>query len=260
MKTMHTLRAPLIAGLMALTVLSSCSKNDNGDTPLNKTYKITAYNSTSQISGTLSVREVLHTDSVWLTIQLQGTSTDGSYPVVVRQGTSIEDGPVAFDLGFVDGQNPSLTKEIPMSFSDFMKYNGCVDIYRNPNDLVTIVAQSEVGSNETYKAFDLVDPNQGNGKTINGQFRIYKRRNGAYLVVRVDTSASGMGTGTAHPARVYQSNGQRDFDLNPVADSSGVSATDITDHTFSELSSYSGTLKVLQSDQEQDVVISQGSF
>lgn len=256
---MHTLLKPVICGLVALAALSSCSKNDSDNTPLNKTYKITAYNSTSQISGTLAVKEVLNTDSVWLTLQLQGTSSDGSYPVFVRQGTSIENGPVAYDLGFVDGQNPILAKEIPMSFSDFIKYNGCIDIYRNPNDLATIVAQAEVGANETYKAFDMVSPNLPNNP-INGQFRIYKRSTGAYLVIKVDTSATGMGLGMSHPARVYKSDGTRDFDLSDVSDSSGVSATTITDHSFDALSSYSGSIKVLQSGQVQDFIISQGTF
>lgn len=256
---MHTFWKPVICGLVALAALSSCSKNDSDTTPLNKTYKITAYNSTSQISGTLSVMEVLNTDSIWLTLQLQGTSTDGSYPVFVRQGTSIENGPVAYDLGFVDGQNPTLAKEINMSFSDFIKYNGCIDIYRNPNDLATIVAQSEIGTNETYKAFDMVNPNLPN-KPINGQFRIYKRSTGAYLVIKVDTSAAGMGLGISHPARVYKTDGTRDFDLSDVSDSSGVSATNITDHTFDQLSSYSGSIKVLESMQVQDVIVSQGTF
>lgn len=258
MKTMHPLRKQMLLALLALAGLSSCSKNDSDNTPLNKQYRITAFNATSQISGTLSVTEVLHTDSVLLMLQLQGTSPDGSYPVYVRQGTSIEDGPVAFDLGFVDGENSTLSKEINMSFSDFIKYNGCLDIYRNPNDLHTIVAQSEIGSNETYKAFDMMNPNLPN-KPINGQFRIYKRGTGAYLVVKIDTATGDPGI-TAHPARIYKSDGSRDFDLNDVADSSGVSATNITDHTFDELSNYSGSVKVLKSQDMQDVVLSQGSF
>lgn len=248
----------MMIGLVALAALSSCQKNDNTQTPLKKQYTISPYNATSSIKGTLNVMEVLNTDSVVLTLQLTGVSTDGSYPVYLRQGTSIENGPVAFNLGFVDGSNPTLTAEIKMSFSDFMKYNGCVDIYRNPNDLETIVAQAEIGTNETYKSFDMSNPNLPD-KPINGQFRIYKRATGAYLVVKVDTAAVHSGLGS-HPARVYKTDGTRDFDLSDVSDSSGISTSNITDHTFDELSKYSGTLKVLESQTIQDVVISQGSF
>lgn len=261
MKTRHSLRNGLVWAVLAMGALASCSKNDSDNTPLNKTYNITAYQSggPTNITGTLSVTEVLNTDSVKLTLQLQGTSADGSYPVYVRQGTSIEGGPVAFDLGFVDGQNPMLTKEINMSFSEFINYNGCVDIYRNPNDLATIVAQAEIGVNEVYKALNMTNPNLPD-KPVNGQFRIYKRTTGAYLVVRIDTATTGMGLGVSHPARVYKSDGTRDFDLSDVSDSSGVSATNITDHTFDELKSYKGMLKVLASQSVQDVVLSSGSF
>lgn len=258
MRTIYFPRNLLFLGLAAIAGLSACSKNDSDHTPLHKTYNINPYNSSSQISGTLSVTEVLNTDSVVLTLQLKGTSTDGSYPAMLRQGPSIENGPVAFDLGFVDGQNPTLTKEINMRFSDFNSYNGCVDIYRNPNDLTTIVAQSEIGANETYKSFDMMNPNLPN-KPINGQFRIYKRSTGAYLVIRIDTATAQL-VKESHPARVYKSDGTRDFDLSDVSDSSGISSTNITDHTFDELSKYTGSIKVLQSATVQDVVLSQGSF
>lgn len=243
---------------IALTMisLSACQNNDSNPTPRTKQYTISPYGQ-SNISGTAKFLEVLNTDSVQVTIQLQGVSQDGSYPVYLRQGTSIENGPVAFDLGFVDGRSPTLTSTINLSFSQLLKYDGCIDIYRNPNDTVSIVAQSEIGANEIYKSFDLHDPL--NQSKINGQFRVYKRPQGTSLIIRIDTSVAHTGD-VSHPARVYKSDGTRDFDLSDVSPTTGVSSTDLSDHSFDELTHYNGKIKVLLSQEIQDVTLSEGDF
>lgn len=253
MKTPIKLSALVV--LLAGTLLTACQKNDSNDNPLKIQYTIGPYQS-SKISGTVDFTEVLHTDSVQLTIQLTGVSQDGSYPVLLRKGTSIENGEVAFDLGFVDGRNPTLTKTINLPFSELIKYNGCLDIYRNPNDTVTIVAQSEIGANNTFKSYDMANPITSQ---LNGQFRIYKRDAGAYIVVRIDSATAHTG-GVAHPTRVYTAEGAREFELEDLSHVSGVSATLVTDHTFDDLTHSSYLIKVLQSADLQDVVLSQGAI
>ncbi|HEX5555619.1 MAG TPA: hypothetical protein VFX43_20420 [Chitinophagaceae bacterium] len=258
MKTTAGLLKGILITATALIGLSACQKNDSTQTPLKKQYTISPSNrpGSPQISGTVDFKEILNTDSVDVTIQLQGVSQDGSYPVYLRNGTSIENGAVAYNLGFVDGRNPTLTTSIPVSFSNLIKYNGCIDIYRNPNDTVTIVAQSEIGTNEVYKSYNMSSPLNN---TINGEFRIYKRPTGAYVVIRIDTSVAHTG-GVSHPARVYKSDGTRDFDLSDVSATTGVSATNTPDHTFDELTHYDGMIKVLASKEVQDVTLSQGQF
>lgn len=242
-----------LAVLLAATLLTACQKNDNNDNPLKIQYTIGPYQS-SKISGTADFTEILHTDSVQLTIQLTGVSQDGSYPVLLRKGTSIENGEVAFNLGFVDGKNPTLSTSINLPFSELLKYNGCIDIYRNPNDTVTIVAQSEIGANNVFKSYDMANPITSQP---NGQFRIYKRDAGAYVVVRIDSATAHIG-GVPHPTRVYNAGGAREFELENLSEVSGVSATTVTDHTFDELTHADYLIKVLQSDELQDVVLSQG--
>jgi hypothetical protein len=253
--TMGLLKGMLIMAVV-VTGFSACQKNDSTPTPLHKQYKITSYGDDSNpISGTAKFTEVLNADSVKVSIQLQGVSQDGSYPVYIRQGTSIENGPVAYNLGFVDGRNPTLNAVIPMSFSNLIKYNGSIDIYRNPNDTVTIVAQSEIGANEVYKAYKMADPQSGNQ---NGQFRVYQRNGGAYVVIRLDTALVALGD-VPHPARVYKADGSRDFDLTDVSPM-GISTSNVTAHTYDELTHYTGMIKVLQSADVQDVTLSEGQF
>ncbi|MGH2643824.1 MAG: hypothetical protein ACRDE2_07750, partial [Chitinophagaceae bacterium] len=242
---------------VALIGFSSCNKSNTTPTPQQTQYTISPYNATSQISGTVNFMQVMNVDSVIVTIKLQGVNQDGSYPVYIRQGTSLEDGPVAFNLGFVDGQNPTLTKEIPLAFSDLANYNGCLNVYRNPNDTVTIIAQSEIGGNNVFKAYNMYNP--ANTSQINGQFRVYQRTTGSYLVIRIDTSLAHIGN-ISHPARVYTAAGLRVFDLNNVDSVSGVSATPLPNQPYNTLSTYPGSVKVLLSQDFQDVTISQGQF
>lgn len=258
MKTTIGLLKAMAVTAVAVAGLAACQKDNGTPAPLHKQYTISPYNASgsNQISGTAKFTEVLNADSVQVAIQLQGVSQDGSYPVYIRQGTSIENGPVAYRLGFVDGRSPTLTAVIPLSFSNLIKYNGSIDIYRNPNDTVTIVAQSEIGANEVYKSYKMTNPLNGDQ---NGQFRVYQRTGGAYLVIQIDTSVAHTG-GLSHPARVYKSDGTRDFDLTDVSAVTGVSATNLTDHSFDELTHYTGMIKVLLSADAQDVPISQGQF
>lgn len=257
---MKTLKGWLYAAFITpitLAGISSCSKSNTAPVPQQKQYTISPYNSTSQISGTVNFTQVLNVDSIIVTIKLQGVNQDGSYPVYIRQGTSLEDGPLAYNLGFVDGANPTLTKEVPLAFSDLANYNGCLNVYRNPNDTVTIVAQSEIGENNIFKAYNMYNP--VNTSQINGQFRVYQRSAGSYLVIRIDTSFAHMG-GASHPARVYTAAGDRAFDLTNVDSVSGVSVTPLPDQPYNTLSTYPGSIKVLLSQAFQDVTISQGQF
>lgn len=243
--------------MAGVTFFSSCSKSNTGPVAQQKSYTISPYNSSSQISGTVNFTQVLNTDSVIVTVKLQGVAQDGYYPVYIRKGTSLEDGPVAFNLGNFNGDSTALTTEIPLSFSNLQTYDGCLNVYRSPFDTVTIKAQSELGTNSVFKSFNMYDP--VNTTQINGQFRVYQRPAGSYLVIRIDTSVAQLG-GVSHPARVYTAAGMRAFDLTNVDSVSGVSATPLPDQPFNTLSAYPGTVKVLLSQAVQDVTISQGQF
>lgn len=244
----------------ALFTLSACTKNDSKPTPRTKTYKIQTYPGYN-VSGTATFTEVLNADSVIVAVKLSGSSVSNVtlFPVYIRQGTSLENGPVAFDLGNLDGNIGNLQSEINLSFSDLLNFNGSIGVYRNTTDTNRVIAQGEVGANEIFTAHNMYNPLSTS--QINGQFRIYKRSTGAYLVIGLDTSLiQTNGIIGSHPARVYKADGTRDFDLSHVSGMSGVSGTNITDHTYGDLTGYDGMIKVLLAQDMQDVTISQGSF
>ena len=258
MKTSGVLLKGALTAVIALFSLSACQKNDSSTTPRVKTYNIVGYPGYN-VSGTATFKEVLNTDSVMLTVNLQGSDVTNVslFPLYIREGTSLEKGPVKFKLGNLDGSVGSLQKELNLSFSDLLNLNGSLDIYRNTTDTNQVIAQGEIGANEIFKSFNMYSPLDAN--KINGQFRVYKRATGAYIVIGIDTAVAKIG-GMSHPARVYKSDGTRDFDLSDVSATTGVSSTSVTDHTFDDLIHYTGMIKVLESQDMQDVTISQGKF
>lgn len=247
--------------LLALTLFafSACQKNGSNPVPRETQYQIVSYPGYN-VSGTATFKEVINADSVWVTIKLQGSTVSDvtSFPIYIREGTSLENGDKKFDLGNFDGSKGTLTKEIALSYDELNNFNGSIAVYRNPTDVSTLIAQGELGINGIYKSYTMHFPGSSD---INGVFRVYKRGNGTYVVIKntfdnLDTLCAGH----PHPAGVFKANGAPDFQLNPVADSSGISATALDNHTFDEMTHYQGSIKVLCSDAVQSFVLSQGEF
>lgn len=260
MKTSKLLLNGVLIAATALFSLSSCKKNDSSPAPRTKTYNIQTYPGYS-VSGTATFTEVLNKDSVKIDVKLSGSSVTNVtlFPVLIRQGTSLENGPLQFNVGNLDGNIKELQNELNISFDDLLNFNGSIDVYRNTTDTNSVIAQGEIGANEIFTSYNMYDPL--NTTQMNGQFRIYKRSTGAYLVIGLDTSKiQTNGVIASHPARVYKADGTRDFDLSDVSGTSGISSTNITDHTYDDLVHYSGMVKVLLSQDMQDVTISQGPF
>lgn len=259
MKLPKLLTGILLLGTFFFT-LSSCSDDDGAKpVPREQSYKVTAYGS-NEISGTANFKEVLNTDSVQVTIKLQGKDINNlsALPVKIRQGTSIESGEVLFDLGSYNGAEKELVKTIKLSYDDLVKLNASIGVY-NPNNS-DILAQAEIGSNSTYESYTMTNPTTNE---MNGQFRIYKREKGSYVVIHI--GLEGLATaceGVDHPAKVLDADGIPDTDivLNPVADSNGVSATHLSEQAYEDLTKYNGSINVYCSESLLVKTISQGNF
>lgn len=243
----------------ALFTLSSCGNNDDATpVPRKDTYQFTAFGN-HNITGTAVFTEILNTDSTQVTVTLKGNEINdlSSLPVKIRQGTSIEDGEILYDLGNYNGSTTQLTKAVKLSYDKLADLNASIGVY-NPNN-GDILSQAEIGSNSTYKSFTMKNP----AGTTNGQFRIYKRGTGSYIVIKVNLSGlADACKGQEHPVTVLGSDGLPDsaFTLNAVADSNGVSATTLSDHDYDEMTKYKGSLTVSCSEAALITIISQGSF
>ena len=263
-----TMKSPtrLLSGLLLLTVavfsLTSCGDDDSAPVPRKTTYNFVAYDNGSgnDITGKALFTEIINTDSVEVTVTLKGKNINDlvTLPVKILEGTSLEGGDVLFDLGKYSGSKQQLTKAIKLSYDALTDLNGSMAVYSDEGD---ILSQAELGINTEFESNTMTNPLDGDKK--NGQIRVYKRKTGSYVVIQVDLS--GVATackGVDHPARVYKADGTQDtdFQLNAVADSSGISATALTDKDYNDLKNYDGFVKILCSEGALDVALSQGSF
>lgn len=259
----HTIHSVKVIVLTAFVMISffACQKNDSKPTPRVEKYSISAFPGYN-ISGSATFKEILNSDSVMLTIRLQGKDVTNltSFPVFIREGTSLENGKVKFEIGNYDGSKSSLEKDIPVSYDDLTGMNASISIYRNQSDLKTVIGQGELGSNKFYQPYTLYNPI--NLSMVQGQFRVYKRSAGTYLVIKTNLEdLDSLCIGHPHPAGVFKADGYPDtnFDLNPVADSSGISSTSLPNHSFDEMIHYDGSIKVVCSETVQ-VPLAQGKF
>lgn len=252
----------LLTGLFLLATavftFSSCGNDDDNAKPVprSETYNFTAYG-THEITGTALFTEVLNTDSVKVTVELKGKDINDlvSLPVIIREGTSLESGDVISNLGNFKGSDGKLVKTIKLSFDNLLTLNGSMAVY-GPSD--NILSQAEIGTNTTYESHTMTNLT---GSEMNGQFRIYKRPTGSYLVIKIDLEGiASICDGVDHPAKIYKADGSPEVELNAVADSSGISATSLTDYSYDDLKNYNGFVKVLCSETATDVSISKGNF
>src|SRR5690625_2734889 len=194
-------------------IFSSCSKNNSKPVSRSKTYKITAYGG-SGITGTAQFKEILSTDSLEAIITWKGNDINNlvGLPIAIRKGTALEEGETYLELGTMKGDKGkgTLTTDIKLSFDKLLDLNAGITVSNATNGAV--VAQAEIGANETFVSHDLFDGNQ----EANGQFRIYQRNEGSYFVIKINdiNAISSACEGHDHPARVYDAGGDRDFELN----------------------------------------------
>lgn len=256
-----------LAGLFLLATVAftftSCSNDDENAKPIPQkvSYDITAFGA-SQISGTAVFEEILNTDSTIVTITLNGDliNQTTNLPIAIHEGTSIENGDVKFDLGIYNGAQSSLIIRLPIAFGDLANFNGSITV----SSAGKILAQAEIGINADYKTIKMVNPE--NTGEQNGQARIYKRGTGSLLVIQLLTeslaSQPDACKGVDHPAAILDADGLTDdsFTLTPVADSNGVSITELPNKAYKDFTKYNGSISVVCSETQQQKEISKGTF
>ncbi len=252
----------LLSSVFLMAVLAftfaSCNKNDTKPNPRTQKYQVTAFGNLD-VKGTAMFKEVIDADSVIVTLKLQGKdmSATSSLPVKIRKGTSLEKGEALVDLGSYDGSQMEMVKEVNLSFDQLKKENISLSVYKSDNS--TIVAQAELGANATFKSYDMKD-DKGE---INGQFRVYKRDSGSYLVIKlVQDKINEVCQGNDHPVSVVDADGfeDADFALDSVSHEDGISANLLTNYSYKDIQNYGGGIKVYCSKEHDKKVISEGKF
>ena len=105
------------------------------------------------ISGTATFQERLSGEAL-ATIDLEGTPEGGEHPAHIHMNSAAEGGNIAFTFTPVNGTTgmsvsnvAALDDETAFGYEDVLGYDGYINVHLSAEDLATIVAQGDIGSN-----------------------------------------------------------------------------------------------------------------
>lgn len=277
LKNSYFMALVMLAGSFFLT---SCSDDDDGGggiTPTgdSKTYTLTSV-SDHGISGDVTFNE-LTDGSTSVEISLTGTSAGNTHPAHIHFNSVAEGGDIAVTLEPVDGATGKSTTIIveaddltTLSYEDLLQYDGHINVHLSPDDMATIVAAGDIGSNELtgqskqYELKSVSDPN------IQGTATFSERVSGETLVTLQLENTPTDGT---HPAHIHKNSAMEGGDiaitLNSVDGETGMSKTHVSEFdnatdggsvTYEQLISYDGYINVHQSPENLGTLIAQGDI
>ncbi len=106
------------------------------------------------ISGEITFEERVNGTAL-ATITLMNTPGGGSHPAHIHANSAAEGGGIIFSFNPVDGttgmsktQVETLDSGDPLTYDGILTIDGYVNVHLSADDLATIVAQGNIGSNE----------------------------------------------------------------------------------------------------------------
>lgn len=266
--------------LMASTFLA-CTDDDNPTidpeaifTGQTKSYDLAPV-ANSGISGT-AVLEETSTGNTKLTITLTGTPDGGQHPAHIHFNSAAVGGGIAISLTPINGttgvSETNITQKddgTSIKYSDLLAYDGYINVHLSANDLATVVAQGDIGSNELTGVSKTYDLNESAVVGISGQITFQERMNGFALAT---ITLAGTPDGGMHPAHIHANSaaigGGIKFTFNPVNGTIGMSKTDTRSgmmdgeegYTYAQLLAVDGFVNVHLSADNLGTIVAQGDI
>tara|TARA_R100000935_G_scaffold22688_1_gene41713 strand:+ start:1419 stop:2606 length:1188 start_codon:yes stop_codon:yes gene_type:complete len=260
----------------------NCSSNDDAmeeiivdgpsATSNTKTYNLASV-SNPNISGTVTVTE-FSDSSIQLDLNLQNTANGGEYPAHVHFNTAAEGGDIAISLEPVVGNTgksstnfAALDNGTAISYSEFLNFDGYVNVHLSAAELGTLVAQGDIGQNELTGDTKSYELGSVAFEDISGDITFSKRKNGEALAVvsLINTTAGAMYPGHIHMNSAAEG-GDIVVTLNPVKGDTGVGKTNIaafnngTAFNYEDILVYDGYVNIHLSAEELGTLIAQGNI
>lgn len=222
--------------LLALSfTLTSCNDDDetNAMTENKVTYDLNELGN-SGVNGTIEFLE-LSDGRIQAEIALSGTTNGNTHPAHVHANSAALGGGIIIPLESVAGATGSsvtifdqLADGTSITFDMIDDLDAYVNIHLSANDLATVVAQGDIGSNlltGTEQEYTLVEKAVPG---ISGKITFKERKNGfALAVINID----GTPDGGQHPAHIHMNSASEGggilVSLTTVDGSTGMSNTDI---------------------------------
>ncbi|SHN12188.1 hypothetical protein SAMN04488057_10764 [Cyclobacterium lianum] len=208
------------------------------------------------------------------TITLTGTPDGGSHPAHIHANSAAEGGGILVSFNPVDGTTGTSRTIIrtndagqAITFEEIISMDGYVNVHLSANDLGTIVAQGDIGSNELTENFKEYPLNELAVPGISGSIIFKERRNGFTLAsIRLDNTPEG----GMHPAHIHANSAAEGggiiVSFNPVDGTTGSSETTIRalDNgqplTYNQILDLDGYVNVHLSMNQLSTIVAQGDI
>jgi hypothetical protein len=137
------------------TIIAQADIGNNELTGTQKSYNLDAVNA-SGISGT-ALFEERKSGHTLITLSLNGTLASGDHPAHIHLGSTstIGGGPIVRSLSNVNGSTGKsytnvreLDNSTPITYDNWLDYDGYINVHLSPIALGTIIAQGDIGSND----------------------------------------------------------------------------------------------------------------
>ncbi|MEO7991829.1 MAG: hypothetical protein ABI663_19905 [Chryseolinea sp.] len=243
---------------VSATIMSCNDEKLFDPTILTGKSKVYTLNSASSaaIRGTINFTE-RNDHSTLVTIELDGTTSGNLYPVNIRANSAAETGDIVIALNPVDGKtgrSETIVKEkldgTIITYDELLVLDAYVIVQQSGNE-VAILAQSDVGSNETTTTSRMYTLHPVTDSDVSGFVRFTKRVNGNTLIEVNLTGASPTGY---YPVYIcensYTIGGPSVINLTPVIGGLGISYSNIDQLnngnyiTYDQLTGYNGHIRV----------------
>lgn len=136
------------------TIVARGDIGNNALTGEETSYELTELNG-SGVSGTFKLQQRKNGFTL-ATIMLTGTPEDGNHPAHIHTNSIVNGGGIVIPLNNVDGNTGLSSTNIEktnaeegITYSELLEFNGHVKVHLSPEDLSTVVAGGNIGSNAT---------------------------------------------------------------------------------------------------------------
>ncbi len=257
------------------TLVSQSDIGSNLFTGNSKTYALNPLGG-SDIGGEVTFEERKN-GSTKVTIELDTTIANASYPAHIHVNSAAETGGIAINLIAVDGASGMSVTNIrklnddaggtPITYSELLEFDGYINLHKSAEELNIVVSQTDIGQNELTGNSETYPLREVAVDGIMGTATFAERMNGNTLVT---LSLEGTADGGVHPAHIHGNTaaetGGIEITLNSVNGTTGMSVTNVTALdagtaiTYEELLVYNGYINVHASADDLGTIVAQGDI
>lgn len=207
-------------------------------------------------------------------LSVENTPVDGMHPAHIHTNTAAEGGGIAITLNSIDGSGGVSRTQVgvfddgtPITYGELLNYDGYINVHFSADDLATIVAQGDIGSNALTGESVTYALNDVDMSGVSGTATFAQRKDSTTLVTLLLT---GTPEGGAHPAHIHRNTAEEGggiaIDLTNVNGTTGISKTSVmaTNNnvpiTYEELTAFDGYINVHVSAADLATLLAQGDI